>query len=187
MGHIKVSQIRIHLIENIEKYIRTCITKLFPYVFKKCNPSPIINGPHTRYDEFGRITWLLLRKSLPTLSKNHSPSSPLQQLIISSSLSPSLFITSYLSLSKEGSMSHSSMKQARVTWVIPTFKVHSGQSWSSHNPTSLDLENSLTWALLKVHGLGALFSYGIKLGRSRRTFPSIIMRLMSSWVRSLCP
>ena len=46
MGHIKVSQIRIYLIENIEKYIGTCITKLFPYVFRKPNPSPIIYGPY---------------------------------------------------------------------------------------------------------------------------------------------
>ena len=52
MGHIKVSQIRIHLIENIEKYIGTCITKLFLYVFKKPNPSPIINGLHNGHDEF---------------------------------------------------------------------------------------------------------------------------------------
>ena len=33
MGHIKVSEIRIHLIENMEMYIETCITKLFPHVF----------------------------------------------------------------------------------------------------------------------------------------------------------
>ena len=52
MGHIKVSQIRIHLIENIEKYIGTCITKLFLHVFSKPNPSPIINRPHNRHDEF---------------------------------------------------------------------------------------------------------------------------------------
>ena len=60
MGHIKVSQIRIHLIENIEKYIGTCITKLFPHVFRKLNLNSIINGPHNRHDEFGRITWLFV-------------------------------------------------------------------------------------------------------------------------------
>ena len=52
MGHIKVSQIRIHLIENIEKYIGTCITKLFPHVVRKPNPSPIINGPYNKHNEF---------------------------------------------------------------------------------------------------------------------------------------
>ena len=51
IGHIKVSQIRIHLIGNIEKYIGTCITKFFPHVLKKPNPIPIINGPHNRLDE----------------------------------------------------------------------------------------------------------------------------------------
>ena len=61
MGHIKVSQIRIHLIENIEKYIGTCITKLFPYVLRKPNPSPIINRPHDRYDES------VLRLAIPSL------------------------------------------------------------------------------------------------------------------------
>ena len=60
MGHIKVSQIRIHLIENIEKCIGTCITKLFSHVFRKPNPSLIINGPHNRHNEFGRITWLFV-------------------------------------------------------------------------------------------------------------------------------
>ena len=65
MGHIKVIQIRIYLIEIIEKYIGTCITKRFPYVFRKPNPSPIINGPHNRDDEFylfssSRIATLLL-------------------------------------------------------------------------------------------------------------------------------
>ena len=60
MGHIKESQIRIYLIENIEKYIGTCITKLFPHVFRKPNPSSIINGPHSNHDEFGRITWLFI-------------------------------------------------------------------------------------------------------------------------------
>jgi len=57
MEHIKVSQIRIHLIKNIEKYIGTYITKPFPHVFRKPNSSPIINGPYNRHDEFGRITW----------------------------------------------------------------------------------------------------------------------------------
>ena len=60
MGHIKVSQIRIYVIENIEKYIGTCITKLFPHVFRKPNSCPIINGPHSNHDEFGRITWLFI-------------------------------------------------------------------------------------------------------------------------------
>ena len=60
MGHIKVSQIKIHLIENIEKYIETCITKSFPHVLRKPNLSPIINGPHNRHDEFGRITWIFI-------------------------------------------------------------------------------------------------------------------------------
>ena len=52
IGHIKISQIKIHLIENIEKYIGSCITKLFPHVFKKPNLSLIINGPYNRHDEF---------------------------------------------------------------------------------------------------------------------------------------
>ena len=60
MGHIKISQIRIHLIQNIKMYIRTCITKLFPHIFIKPNPCPIINGLHSWRDEFGRITWLLI-------------------------------------------------------------------------------------------------------------------------------
>ena len=47
MGHIKVSQIRIHLIENIEKYIGTCITKLFPHVFKKPTQVQLLMGPIT--------------------------------------------------------------------------------------------------------------------------------------------
>ena len=64
----KVSQIRIHLIENIEKYIGTCITKLFPHVLRKPSPSSIINGPHKRHDEFGRITWFFIGdgKHVPT-------------------------------------------------------------------------------------------------------------------------
>ena len=60
MGHMKISQVRIHLIGNIEKYIGTCITKLFPHAFIKPNPSLIINGSHSGPDEFGRVVWLFI-------------------------------------------------------------------------------------------------------------------------------
>ena len=68
MGHMKVSQIKIHLIEIIKKCIGTCITKNFSHVFRKPNPSPIINGPYNRRDEFWRINWLLIGdgKHIPT-------------------------------------------------------------------------------------------------------------------------
>ena len=40
MGHIEISQIRIHFIENVEKYIGTCITKFLSLILRKPNPSP---------------------------------------------------------------------------------------------------------------------------------------------------
>ena len=47
--NIKISQIKIHLIKNVEKYIGTCITKFLSHIVRKLNPSPIIKMPH---DEF---------------------------------------------------------------------------------------------------------------------------------------
>ena len=60
IGHIKISQIRINLIENVEKYIGACITKFLSHVVRKLNSSPIIEVPHSRHDESRRITWLLI-------------------------------------------------------------------------------------------------------------------------------
>ena len=47
MGHIKVSQIRIHLIENIEKYIGTCIKKKKKFLMFSVNPTQVqlLMGP----------------------------------------------------------------------------------------------------------------------------------------------
>jgi len=62
MGHIKISQIRIHLIKkNIEKYIRTCVTGHFPYDFRKTDLGPNAEVPLSRHDEYGS----LLRFSSP--------------------------------------------------------------------------------------------------------------------------
>ena len=60
IGHIKISQIRINLIENVEKYIGACITHFLSHIFKKPNLNPIIKLPHNRHDEGKRITWLLI-------------------------------------------------------------------------------------------------------------------------------
>ena len=60
IGHIKINQIRIHLIKNVEKYIGTCITHFLSHIFRKSNPSLIIKLPHDRHDEGERITWLLV-------------------------------------------------------------------------------------------------------------------------------
>ena len=60
MGHIKISQIRIHLIKNVEKYIGTCITHFLSHIFVRPNLSPIIKFPYNSYDEGRRITWCLI-------------------------------------------------------------------------------------------------------------------------------
>ena len=60
MGHIKISQIRIHLIKNVEKYIGTCITHFLSHIFRKPNLSSIIKLPHNRHGEGGWIPWLLI-------------------------------------------------------------------------------------------------------------------------------
>ena len=60
MGLIKISQIRIHLIKNVEKYIGTCITNFISHIFRKPNPGSIIKLSHSRHDEGRKITWLLI-------------------------------------------------------------------------------------------------------------------------------
>ena len=60
MGHIKISQIRIYLIKNVEKYIRTCVIGNFPYDFRKTDSSPNAKVPISRYDECRRIIRLFI-------------------------------------------------------------------------------------------------------------------------------
>ena len=60
MGHIKTSQIRIHLIKNVEKYIGICITHFLSHIFRKPNLNSIIKLPHNRHGEGGWIPWLLI-------------------------------------------------------------------------------------------------------------------------------
>ena len=60
MGHIKLSQIRIHLIKNVQKYIGTCITNFLSHISRKPNPRPIIKLPDNKHDEGRRITRLLV-------------------------------------------------------------------------------------------------------------------------------
>ena len=60
MGHIKISQIKIPLIENVEKYIGTCITKFLFLLLRKPNLSLIIEAPYIRHDDGRRITWLFI-------------------------------------------------------------------------------------------------------------------------------
>ena len=45
MGHVKINQIKIHFIENVEKYIQTCITKFLSHILRIPNPSSIIKFP----------------------------------------------------------------------------------------------------------------------------------------------
>ena len=45
--------------------------KLFPHVLRKPNPSPIINGPHNRHEECGRITWLFIGDGEHVLTHLH--------------------------------------------------------------------------------------------------------------------
>ena len=52
MGHIKINQIRIYLIKNVENCIGTCITNFLSHIVRKPNPSPIIKLPYIRHDEF---------------------------------------------------------------------------------------------------------------------------------------
>ena len=52
MGHIKISQTRIHFIKNVEKYIETCITRYHSHAIGKPNLSPITKLPISRHDEF---------------------------------------------------------------------------------------------------------------------------------------
>ena len=58
MGHIKISQIRINCIKNVEKNIKTCVTGHFSYDFRKTDPIPNAKVPIKRHDEYRRITWL---------------------------------------------------------------------------------------------------------------------------------
>ena len=113
MGHIKIIQIRIHLIKNVEKYIGTCITKfLFP------NPSPIIEMPHDEFphsSSLGCIAFLLilLFKQSLQLTTNHSSSfrGPHMRIasIMSYRSSPSL--GKYLPTSLKNQLPSSSLQQ----------------------------------------------------------------------------
>ena len=42
------------LLKILKRTLELVLQNFFP------NPSPIINGPNSRHDEFGRITWLFI-------------------------------------------------------------------------------------------------------------------------------
>ena len=77
MGRIKVSQIKI--LKILKSILELTLQKFFPTFFRKPNPSPIINGPHSRRDEFCLLSSSRLVTHLLTLLLLSRPLLPFQR------------------------------------------------------------------------------------------------------------